>query len=82
MESKQLKDNSVENALKSIDKWYIRNGVAITNSMRFDIKSKVSTSRIKIMLALERILKTNLSCDLEISAEFLEKVKKCTNGVH
>lgn len=58
----------------------MKNGMATVNSIRFDIETKMNYLKIRTVMAMERVLRTQLACDLEIDDKFLEKVKTYVNG--
>lgn len=82
MESRNYNYNSVESILLDIKKWYIKNGVAVVNSMRFDIPNKMSQTKVRTVMAFDRVLRTEMACDIKIEESFLEKIKICLNGMH
>lgn len=82
VESKQLQYNTSALMLEKLDAWFIKHGRAKVNAMRFDIPNNLNIGKLRTMLAIKRILKTNLECDYKISEEMLEKIKKCIqNGM-
>ena len=76
MESKQLEYNTATRVLTRIDTWYKKNADAKNNEYRFGVKSKVCWLKYKIVVAVERIIKTDLECDRKLTSEDFENFKK------
>lgn len=75
MESKQLKYNDYCALLEKIDKWYKKNADEKSYAHRFDVKTSQCWLKFRIVSAIERIIKTNLECDRELSEKDFEKFK-------
>jgi len=81
MESQNYQSLSKNSVINSIEEYQMKIGKALTNEKRFDISVQYDLNKTRIVSAMERIIKTKLVCDIEITDQFLEKVKKYTNGL-
>jgi len=81
MESQNHQQLSKNSVINSIEEYQMKMGKALTNEKRFDISIQYDLNKTRIVSAMERIIKTKLVCDIEVTDQFLEKVKKYTNGL-
>lgn len=52
------------------------------NNIRFEKNDCIDYLKLRVVNAMEDVIKTDLECDLSITDEFLEKVKLYVNGVY
>lgn len=76
MESKQYINNTKESLLDKIDNWYNKYATRKVNTMRFDVQGDIDLFQFRIVSAMERILRTDLLCDLTLSDAHLEFFKR------
>jgi hypothetical protein len=81
MESQNIHKHTKENTIELIENWQIKNGKNISNEIRFDIEKNYNLKGSRLINAFERILRTDLACDLNVDDIFLEKIKKYINGL-
>ena len=76
MESKQLNYNNTCTLLERVDSWYKKNANNKSYEHRFDVKSDVCWLKFRVVQAIERIIKTNLECDRELTEDDFENFKR------
>lgn len=81
MESKQLNIITKEQIISQIQQWYRQKAMEKVNAKRFDLEEGVDMYKYDVLSSLERILQSDLCCDLQLSDEFIEKAKLYANGL-
>lgn len=79
MDSYSLSTHNISSVLKEIDKWYMDQGLNLLLVTNFDFDKPVCISRYRVIKALENILQRNMSCDIQITDDLLERVSLLTN---
>ena len=80
MESKGLKQHTIDSVISSIDSWYKKEAENYLNKVNFGIKNDEETDikKYRFLKAFDNIICRNMTCDLKVTNELLEAVSVYT----
>jgi len=80
MESKGLKQHTIDSVISSIDSWYKKEAENYLNKVNFGIKNDEETDvkKYRFLKAFDNIVCRDMKCDLRVTNELLEAVSVYT----